>query len=406
MAYQGGCHESIQFQISSFESRTIEDCLRNKMTFKAIAKLLGKDQTTISKEIKKHIVSEPNSKTVRDANNVPLQCPQLLRPPFVCNGCNTRYNCQYERRFYRANEAQTSYKSLLSEARTGVALNRQQFYHADDLIAEGLDKGQHIYHICKTNDLGMSISSVYRNINKGYMSSSRIDLPRAVKFKQRKKHTETYVPKGAKVGRSFEDFSRFAEENEICNWVEMDTVIGVPGGKVLVTFDFTICNFMFALLAADKTAGEVSRQIRALKNRLLKHGTSFGELLPVVVTDNGGEFSDFHAFEDDLNGVRESRLFYCDPFRSSQKPFVEKNHTLFRDICPKGTSFNDFTQTDVDLIFSHVNGIKRKKLQGKSPFEQVNYSYGFDLAGLFGITHIPPDDVIQSPRLLSLLNHK
>ena len=32
----------------------IEDCLRNGMTFKAIGARIGKDQTTVSKEVKKH----------------------------------------------------------------------------------------------------------------------------------------------------------------------------------------------------------------------------------------------------------------------------------------------------------------------------------------------------------------
>ena len=32
-----------------------------------------------------------------------------------------------------------------------------------------------------------------------------------------------------------------------------------------------------------------------------------------------------------------------------------KNHTLFRDIVKTGTSFDDFTQESVNLIFSHVN---------------------------------------------------
>ena len=127
---------------------------------------------------------------------------------------------------------------------------------------------------------------------------------------------------------------------------------------------------------------------------------------PLILTDNGGEFSNISAFENDLNGNQETKLFFCDPYKSCQKPHVEKNHTILRDICPKGTSFNSFTQQDVNLIFSHMNSIKRKKLQGKSPYEMLNFMYGFDLAGLLGISHIPAEQVIQSPKLLKLLLHK
>ena len=55
--------------------------------------------------------------------------------------------------------------------------------------------------------------------------------------------------------------------------------------------------------------------------------------------------------------------------KSCDKSYVEKNHALFRDICPKGTSFDHFTQETVDLIFSHVNSVARKKLNGKTPYE-------------------------------------
>jgi hypothetical protein len=58
--------------------------------------------------------------------------------------------------------------------------------------------------------------------------------------------------------------------------VEMDTVIGRIGGKVIMTFDFTFCNFMFGLLLDDKTAAEAANKIRALKKRLFAGPTKCG----------------------------------------------------------------------------------------------------------------------------------
>ncbi|ASS40990.1 hypothetical protein AXF21_03165 [Eubacterium minutum ATCC 700079] len=86
--------------------------------------------------------------------------------------------------------------------------------------------------------------------------------------------------------------------------------------------------------------------------------------------------------------------------RPSDKPHVEKNHTLFRDICPKGTSFDNFTQDDVNLIFSHVNSIVRNSLGGKSPYDLFSFTYGEKTASLLGIEKIPSREVIQSPLLL------
>ena len=97
----------------------------------------------------------------------------------------------------------------------------------------------------------------------------------------------------------------------------------------------------------------------------------------------------------------ESKLFFCDPMRSSQKPFIEKNHTLFRDIVPKGTSFGSFSQDTVNLIFSHVNSVKRKIFNGKTPFDLMSFLYSEKLLSVFGIKKIRADKVVQTPILQS-----
>jgi IS30 family transposase len=205
-----------------------------------------------------------------------------------------------------------------------------------------------------------------------------------------------------KRGRTYADFLDFIADNEISKWVEMDTIIGRVGGKVILTLDFTFCNFMPGILLDNKTAAETTEKISALKAMLAANHIRFGDVFPLILTDNGGEFANVFAFENTLDGEMESRLFFCDPMQSCQKPRVEKNHTLFRDIVPKGESFDAFTQDTVNLIFSHVNSVRRKILNGKSPFQLFAYTYGEKLASLLGVNEIPDDKVIQTPRLLKL----
>ncbi len=123
------------------------------MNFKAIGKRIGKDQTTISKEVKKHAYTHKSGFTKTDEI-----CPKLLKAPFVCNGCSKRSNagCCYARRLYRAANAQTEYETTLVEAREGIPLNKESFYETDKIISEGVKKGQHIYHIIKTYNLPIS----------------------------------------------------------------------------------------------------------------------------------------------------------------------------------------------------------------------------------------------------------
>lgn len=381
------------------DRREIEECLSKRMTFKAIGKLISKDPTTISYEIKHHKAEHRNSFVTEEGI-----CPELLRPPFVCNGCPKKHSpsCHYTRYYYRAHAAQTEYKCLLTEAREGIPMNKQEFYETDRIITEGLKKGQHIYHIMANSPrITCSKSTIYRHFKKGYYSASVLDLPRAVKFKPRKSHKIDYVPAGVKVGRTYDDFIAYIADHHLERHVEMDTVIGRIGGKVIMTVHFTSCNFMFGLLMDNRTASEGSSRFSAMKNRLREAGISIPALFDVLLCDNGGEFADVFSFENDDKGNREIPLFFCDPMRSSQKPQIEKNHTLFRDIVPKGSSFDDFTQETVNLIFSHVNSVSRSIYRGKTPFELFSFLYDERFASWMGIRRIPPEHVVQSPALLN-----
>lgn len=59
-------------------------------------------------------------------------------------------------------------------------------------------------------------------------------------------------------------------------------------------------------------------------------------------------------------GEQRTQFFYCHPSSPFEKGACEVNHELLRRILPKGTSFDDLTQNDVNLIMSHINSYKRK----------------------------------------------
>ena len=178
----------------------------------------------------------------------------------------------------------------------------------------------------------------------------------------------------------------------------MDTVMGRTGGKVLLTFNLSFCNFIFARLLENKTALEVTKHLYDIKNTLHEADKDFFQLFPVILTDNGGEFARVNDIEMDIRG--EIKLFFCDPNRSDQKGRIEKNHTLIRDILPKGTSFDNLTQEDINLVCSHVNSVKRAALNGKSAYELFAFTYGEEIPKLLGISKIPAEDVCQSSKLL------
>ena len=63
------------------DRKEIEECLEKRMTYKAIGKLIQKDPTTVSYEVKHHRSEHRNSFVSEEGT-----CPHLLKAPFVCNG--------------------------------------------------------------------------------------------------------------------------------------------------------------------------------------------------------------------------------------------------------------------------------------------------------------------------------
>jgi IS30 family transposase len=390
--------------LTADDRQEIMECLDKGISFKDIAKRIEKDPRTVSREVKRHIDVQPLSVSRTKTNGTPIDdrpCPLLLKAPFVCNPCKKRRgNCAFQKQLYIAKKAQAEYETLLRESREGIPLGKEEIWESDKIIAEGIKKGQRLYHIMESNEIAFSKSSAYRHLKRGYLSVSQTDFPRVVKFKVRKQRRADAVPKALREGRTYSDFIAHKEERNITSWVEMDTVIGRIGGKVIMTFDFTFCNFMFGLLLDNKTAAEAASKIQTLKMTMSEGGTRFGDILPLLLTDNGGEFANVFAFINGLDGVPETDLFFCDPYQASQKPKVEKNHTMFRDIVPKGESFDHYTQETVNCIFSHVNSVKRKSLNGKTPYNMFSFMFGAHIALLLGISEIPASEVIQSPKLL------
>jgi len=151
----------------------------------------------------------------------------------------------------------------------------------------------------------------------------------------------------------------------------MDTVVGTRcKGKVLLTMIFRESNFMLIFLMSDNTRKSVEAVFDHLYSILGL--TTFRKLFHVILTDNGGEFKDPTSLEHAPNGAQRTRVFYCDPQASRQKPHVEKNHVLFRRILPKGTSFNLLLQKDIHLVTCHINCVARELFQNKTPFDLFN----------------------------------
>ena len=139
------------------------------------------------------------------------------------------------------------------------------------------------------------------------------------------------------------------------------------GDKVLLTIHFVNCSFMLAFIREHNDAQSVIDIFTNLQDIL--GIDKFKELFILILTDNGSEFSNPTEIEFDLNtGEKKTQIFYCHPSSPFEKGSGEVNHELLRRIFPKGTSFDKLNQNNINLIMSHINSYKRKKMNNVSPF--------------------------------------
>ena len=179
----------------------------------------------------------------------------------------------------------------------------------------------------------------------------------------------------------------------------MDSVEGQKGGKVLLTIHFVNCSFMLAFIREHNDAQSVINTFNYFQDLLGLD--KFKELFVLILTDNGSEFSNPIEIEFDMNtGEKRTQIFYCHPSSPFEKGSCEVNHELLRRILPKGTSFDNLSQDNINLIMSHINSYKRKKLNNVSPYTLFSTIYGKDTIDKLGIQEIEPNKVSLSRNLL------
>ena len=328
-------------------------------------------------------------------------CMKLARPPFVCNGCPDLKNCRKRKFFYQAVAAEKAYLDLLHECRKGIDVSEAEIRQYNELIRHGGHNGQSLHHIMSAHkDVFQKCSkSLYNYFNQGIFSLPRGEMPRMCMRKPRKveKIRHKVDPK-CRSGRTLADYEKYCLEHPNLPTVQMDSVIGSVGGKVLLTLQFE-CGMMLAWLRDTNNSQSVIEYFDLLEQKL---GLSrFRRMFPIILTDNGSEFSNPTAIEiSPITGKRRTRIFYCDPNAAWQKGSIENNHTNLRRILVKGCSFTRLTQQDINLVLSHLNSYIRKSYDDTPAIERFCALFGKDCLDALNLTVIPPDDIILDPKLL------
>lgn len=415
-----------------------------KGTFlKEIARKIGKDPTSVSKEIRKHrymkqvkrgdyirsycyICSKVKECTktkvcstscvyeCRKCNTkdptlickdfVIKTCSRLTRFPYVCNGCQKTGSCRINHYYYDPSTAQNEYKDTLVSSRSGIDCTEKSFKQLDEIVSDGVKKGKSIYTILLNHpEIGVSERTIYRYVTNRYLQVKDHDLRNKVKMKPRKaykyKDKEKKEVQAIRDGRTYEDYLKFLAENRQAYIPQLDLVIGkTSDSQYLMTLIFPFSNFMIGILVPNKEASTIVLAFNLIQDRI--GIDNFKNIFPAILTDRGREFVKANEIEFDDNGELRTKVFYCNAYSSSQKAEIERNHGLFRYFFHQGESLNNVTQNEIDLIFSHINSYNREIKGGRTPYEIFEFIFGSEILDLLNIRKVAFDDINLTKSLI------
>ena len=404
----------------------IEHYLNENYSYRKIAELLNVNVSTISREVKRNIrtysisnhmvvvecIHKDNCERLKGSSKskmCSINCPDYeLRKcdrfstknaKHVCNSCPNNAKCKLARKKYIANVANNKYE-LRIISRPKIRITQEQFDFINKLFSEKMTKGQSISVIYQNHkdEIMISENTVRNYLKRSLLKSNQLDIirPRFTANKSVKRRVIKNVD--LLNGRTYEDYINYTKEKDILI-VQLDTVVGkLVDNKKILTIHWPSFHFQIGILLEKLSPAFVNNALMELKNKLGLE--TYKILFQVILTDNGIEFSLLDEIENDENGELITKVFFCDPYKSSQKGSCERNHEFIRYVLPKGVSFDNLNQKDVDLIFSHINSTPRNSLGFKTPFELFKTAFGIEVLRILNIIEINKDDVHLKPKLI------
>jgi len=148
------------------------------------------------------------------------------------------------------------------------------------------------------------------------------------------------------------------ERDEPGHW-EGDTIVGSKQEGFIVTLVERSARVLHAVKTETKKAKEVAQ---AIINALLDRPISW---VKTITLDNGTEFAKHEQVTEELG----AKVYFADPYAAYQRGTNENTNGLIRRYLPKGKSFKDLTQKQLDFIVEQINNRPRKCLGYRTPNE-------------------------------------
>jgi len=334
------------------ERKIIERMQRAGANKKEIALMLKRDKSTIKREIKRGTVLQ------RKRNKTESKNPNI--PEYIEY---TTYFAEVGQRVYEKNRESCGAKSKI------ITCAKLVEYVEEKILGEEKWSPDAAIGYAKVNNLfpGKKISTktFYNWIDDGLVKVKNIDLL----LKVRRKPKNSRKERKKKLGKSIEERPAEVETREEFGHWEGDGIVGKGGQGQLITLVERKLGIGLIFNAGTRESDKIVNVIDYLQK---KYGKYFNLIFKTITLDNGSEFSESGNIE---KGGRTA-VYYAHPYSSFERGTNENWNGIVRRFIPKGSSFDNLTDTDLQRIMHYINTLPRKRFGYRTPLdlwnEQIN----------------------------------
>jgi IS30 family transposase len=330
------------------ERKIIQRMHREGASKAEIARTLRRDKSTIKREIKRGSVAQRRQNPYASRNpDVPDYIEEIVY--FWDVGQRVyeqhRQNCGSKNKIIACSEMVGFVeKKVLGEEKWSpdAAIG-----HA---IVNGLFPGREF-----------STKTFYNWVDDGLVKVKNIDL--LLKVRRRPKSPRKKRKKV--LGKSIDQRPTIVDTREECGHWEGDGIVGKGQQGHLITLVERKTGIGMLFNVVNKEQTKIVEVIDELQQ---EYGRHFRDIFKTITFDNGAEFSDSASME---KGGR-TQVYYAHPYSSFERGTNENWNGIVRRFIPKGSSFENLTDKDMQRIAHYINTLPRKRFGYKTPMDLWN----------------------------------
>jgi len=309
-------------QITAAERYTLGLLRRQGLTQAAIARVLGRHRSTISRELRRN-------RTAHD-------------------GC------------YRPQVADWYARGRRSRSRRNRRFTPADWARIQGLLREDWSPEQIAGRLKRDQEVDISHETIYRYVWADKWHGGTLYTHLRGARKQRRKRYGAYDSRGRLAGKRPISARPHAAEarTRVGHW-EADTVLGAGQAGPCV---FTMVERKTGYVAIGQLPIRRSTAVNARAAQLIRAPP---RPVHTITADNGTEFHEYAALER----ATGTRFYFATPHHAWERGTNENTNGLLRQYLPKGESMAHLTQHDCSRLARHLNRRPRKRLGYRTPEE-------------------------------------